>query len=134
MSIFIDSSAFIAYHIIPDTHHNKAVELLTEIFKGGYGEAYTSDYILDESVTVIAARTKRKDKAIELGNFLLSGDVNLLHVDEKTVQKTWKNYKKTDNPSFTDVSTLTLMQEHNIRYIATFDRWFTKQKNIKVLN
>lgn len=133
MSIFIDSSAFIAYYHIKDEHHKEAVELFEQIFdEHKFGEIYSSDYILGESVTVVQIRTKNKKLAIALGERLLYSEIKLLKITEEILEKTWELYKKVDTLSFTDCSTLALMQEYGIENIATFDKELKKAIKSKI--
>lgn len=86
MSVFLDSSAIVAYYNKRDQHHERAIEILTEVFNEKYGLIYTSDYILDESVTVAWMRTKSKDIAINLGERLLFSEINLIMVTRELAQ------------------------------------------------
>ncbi|MBU4437153.1 MAG: PIN domain-containing protein [Candidatus Altiarchaeota archaeon] len=122
-----------AYYNKRDQHHERAIEILTEVFNEKYGLIYTSDYILDESVTVAWMRTKSKDIAINLGERLLFSEINLIMVTRELVDKTWELYRKEKNPSFTDCSTAVLMKENAIEKIMTFDKGFNKFKGMKVI-
>lgn len=133
MSVFLDSSAIVAYYNTRDQHHERAIEILNEVFNDKYGLIYTSDYILDESVTVAWMRTKSKDIAISLGERLLFSEINLIIVTREIVDKTWELYQKEENPSFTDCSTAVLMKENGIDKIITFDKGFNKFKDMKVI-
>jgi len=133
MSVFLDSSAIVAYYNSRDQHHERAIEILNEVFNDKYGLIYTSDYILDESVTVAWMRTKSKDIAISLGERLLFSEINLIIVTREIVDKTWELYRKEENPSFTDCSTAALMRENGIGGIITFDKGFNKFKGMKVI-
>lgn len=134
MSVFLDSSAIVAYYNRGDQHHERAIEVLNEAFNGKHGIIYTSDYILDESVTVAWMRTKSKDIAINLGERLLFSEINLLIVTREIVDKTWELYRKEKNPSFTDCSTAAVMKENGIDKIITFDKGFNKFKGMKVIH
>lgn len=48
-----------------DKDHERAVALLREVGDGKYGMAYTSDYVLDEALTVALVRTRRLEPAGE---------------------------------------------------------------------
>jgi len=58
MAIFIDTNIFVAFYNEADENHSKAKKIITDIAEGKYGKALTSDYVFDEAVTVILARTK----------------------------------------------------------------------------
>jgi len=133
MSIFLDSSAIVAYYNKKDQHHERGVELLKKVFDMEYGLIYTSDYILDESVTVAWMRTKKKKIAINLGERLLFSEINLLIVTKDIAEKTWVFYKGEKNPIFTDCSTVVLMGENGIENVMTFDEWFDNVKGVRVI-
>ena len=57
MSIFIDTGVFYAHHDADAERHETAFDLVDAILDGEYGQPYTSDYVLDEAVTLTRART-----------------------------------------------------------------------------
>jgi|Deesub1362A_J573_1020465.scaffolds.fasta_scaffold00059_67 hypothetical protein len=129
MSIFIDTSVFVAYINKRDSSHDRAVHLLEDIMGGKYGRAYTSDYIFDEAVTFSLLKTKDVKKALDVGKLIL-GDGNLprftdiLFVDRGVFNKAWEIFLKYGRLSFTDCTSIALMSEYEIRYIASFDSGF----------
>jgi len=94
---------------------------------GEYGPMYTSDYIFDEAVTVALVRTKNPKIAIDIGNFILSSrKLRILYVDNLILLKAWKIFKKYTERmlSFTDATSIALMNHYNIDYIMSFDTHF----------
>ena len=69
--IFLDSSFIIALSVASDENHKKAKKIMEKIAKGEFGQAYISDYIFNEIVTVILIKTKDIKKATEVGRLLL---------------------------------------------------------------
>lgn len=131
--IFIDSSAFVAYYNKRDEHHGEAAEVFEEISSRKFGEAVSSDYILDESVTVTLVRTGEKERAVELGDHIMKS-TNLLKVHSHTFKEAWKIFKENNlGLSFTDCTNLALMGISDIEKIATFDRAFEDVEGIKVI-
>jgi predicted nucleic acid-binding protein len=97
------------------------------MLKGELGEIYTSDYILDEVVTLMLKRTKRLELAIEMGEYILkSPRIRKLRVTEEIFDDAWKKFKSLKGKlmSFTDCTSLVLMEKRGIEYIASFDSGF----------
>jgi hypothetical protein len=52
MSVFVDTGVFYRHHDTDAARHEAAVDGLERLFEGEFGVAYTSDYIIDEAVTL----------------------------------------------------------------------------------
>ena len=127
MSIFIDTGVFVAARNLRDINHQRAVELLEDVLRGRYGTAFTSDYVLDEAVTVALVRTRRPDIAIRTGQLILSSPrISLIIVDKEIFMDAWERFKVLANRglSFTDCTTLAIMDKYNMDYLLSFDRHF----------
>ena len=127
MAVFVDTSVWIAARNLDDVNHLRAKEILTSMLKGELGEIYTSDYILDEVVTLMLKRTGRLELAIEMGEYILkSPRIRKLRVTEEIFDDAWKKFKslKSKPMSFTDCTSLVLMEKKGIEYIASFDSGF----------
>ncbi len=131
MAVFIDSCVFIAYYNQRDLHHKASVKLVEKCVEGDFGELFTSDYVFDEAITVTFVKTGLK-KAVELGDYLLNSEVELLDVDRDAFNTAWEKFK-TAEMSFTDCTNIAVMRLHGIDKILTFDRGFKKIEKIKVI-
>jgi predicted nucleic acid-binding protein len=125
--IFIDSSVLIAYGIKEDINHKRAEELVGKIAAGKFGSAVTSDYIFDETVTAIFTMSKSKDKAILAGN-IIKESMETLKVDEGIFEDSWKMFKsqKASRFSFTDCTSIAVINAKNVEDLASFDKEFEK--------
>ena len=133
--ILLDTSFLVSYFNIRDENHLKAAHIMKSINKGVYGDIYLTDYIFDEFVTVIFIRLKNLIKTVKLGSELKES-LQLELIDEETFEKSWfifKNQKDTFL-SFTDCSSLAIMQKNKIKNIATFDKDFEKVNDINVVS
>ncbi len=132
--IFADTSFLVAYWREEDPHHSAAVKIL-EGMTGEERKLLTiSDYIFDETVTVLLARTKNTEKASTVGEYLMKS-CGFSKVHEHVFQEAWRIFKEnTLGLSFTDCTTLALMKSLGVEKIATFDKAFEKVKGVKVLN
>ncbi|HEV2317735.1 MAG TPA: PIN domain-containing protein [Thermoplasmata archaeon] len=54
--IFVDTSAWLAVYNVQDGNHAPAVEHLRELLTGRAGRLVTTDFVLDESLTLIRKR------------------------------------------------------------------------------
>ena len=132
MGVFIDSGYIIALANKTDIYHKKAIEVSELIKDGELGSIYTSNYIFDEVVTHIMARQSH-ETAVKAGNALLNSEIGMLEVTQSQFIESWQLFKKKQNMSFTDCTTVKLMEENNIKNIVTFDKGFKQFKPINVL-
>ena len=134
--IILDSSFLIALKIENDVHHEAAARIMKEIAGYKYGKPVITDYIFDETVTGIFAKSKRLKLAIEFGNEILNS-LEIFDVNDKIFSNAWEtfqNQKNTDTDfSFTDSTIIAVMKENQIRNIASFDNDFTKIKDFNVI-
>ena len=133
--IFLDTNVIVSYAIETDTNHIKADRIMSEISSGKYGNLFISNFIFDESVTVIFVRSKNLMTAIKAGeNLKISTEI--LEVDKSVFEDAWNTFKnqKGTKFSFTDCTIIELMKKNDISNIATFDEDFTKVKEINVIN
>ncbi len=95
----------------------------TPLFK----RLYTSDYVLDESVTGCRQRTRNHKLSVELGTAILSSEsITLLKADDEALEQAWELYKARSQValSFTDCTTAVLARRHGITSIFTYDSDF----------
>ncbi|MEM3402119.1 MAG: PIN domain-containing protein [Candidatus Hadarchaeales archaeon] len=126
MSVFLDTSVLVAARNVDDENHDRAKELLISALKGEHGDIYTSDYVIDEAVTLMLRRTKRIELAINVGEYVLrSPRIKKLWVSEDIFSAAWEKFKSLRKPiSFTDYTSLALMEKMGIESIASFDSGF----------
>lgn len=136
MTVFIDSSVFVAYGNMDDLHHNKSKKIIEDIASKKYGEIFTSDYVFDESVTVALVRTKDLDKAVKLGKLILESEITLLIVDDIIFKEAWRLFERDNRQkmSFTDLTNIAFMRTYEIGYIASFDEAFKSVEGIMVVD
>lgn len=127
MSIFLDTGVVVAAHNTHDANHERALEILSEIREGAHGTAYSSDFVLDEAVTLALIRTRNRGIALDVGRFFLPengkpGIAVLLHVDETTVRRAWDSFVRRDTPlSFTDWTIVEQVKALDIDRVTSFD-------------
>ena len=84
---------------------------------------FASDYIFDETVTVIECVLGRHDLAVKVGEALRSSPrTEILSVDRDISEASWKLFESSRGLSFTDCTSLVLISEFGIQAAFTFDR------------
>lgn len=132
MSILLDASYFLALLNQDDVHHLKAQEIALKIDQEEYGVPFTTDHILDETISV-ALRKWGKERALYCGTYLLK-TVHLIVSDEHFIQKAWTLFWETRlQLSFTDCLSVVTCQAFQTEYIATFDKEFKRVPLIRVI-
>lgn len=133
MAILIDASVFCAYANLKDVHHSHSNQIIEDVVSGKYGDAVITDYIFDEIVTVVA-RKVHKEKAIQIGKFLLNSEVILTRVNTLVFEKAWEVFNGAANLSFTDCTCVAFMQLFEVKKIATFDKEFWKMGGVEIVD
>lgn len=120
--IFLDSSFLVAYTVDGDSNHSKAIELMRGIVDSVHGPPVISDYVFDETVTVVFLRTRELQMAKSVGEAMLRA-FRMLRVDGQAFRDAWKRFRsqKGTKYSFTDCATVELMLQNGVNNIATFD-------------
>lgn len=129
MKAFGDSGWFLAIHNKKDIHHKEALEILQKIIEKKI-KVYTSDYVVDEAVTLALARTRSYGVGVALGDGILrSKYIKLIKISEDNFQDAWGFFKEHKHKfySFTDCTTFILMREYKIDMAFTFDDHFKRE-------
>lgn len=128
MSIFVDTGIFYAHHDRSSPRHDAAAAAVRELLSGTYGQAFTSDYVFDETVTLTLSRTGRVEAARKVGERIRgSGDypdaVSLLFVSSDCFERAVAAFDRFDDHalSFTDATTVALVEERDIDAVLSFD-------------
>ena len=114
-----------------DNNHVDAVGYLKEIESGeaGITRILTSDYVIDEVITTIFARTGSFELTKKFGQAIIeSKAIERLAVDEETFIQSWEFFKKMGSigMSFTDSTSAALMKKKEMNTIFTFDEHFKR--------
>lgn len=123
--IFVDTSAFFAIENRRDTHHPEALRFRDECLKTGQ-RLVTSDYVLDESYTIIRLRAGHH-VAVQFGEDLRTSQlIHIEHITPEITEMAWRIFKayRDHNFSFTDCTSFALMEHLHINKAFTFDVHF----------
>lgn len=123
--IFVDTAAFLAIENRRDAHHQDAVAFRDASLKAG--ETFiTSDYVLDESYTIIRLRAGHA-VALQFGEDVRASRVlRVEYLAPEILEAAWRIFKAFADKefSFTDCTSFALMERLRISTAYSFDEHF----------
>lgn len=125
--IFIDTSAFLALENRKDEYHEPALMFRDSLLKSKE-PLLTSDYVLDESYTIIRLRAGHTI-AVEFGEMIqATGLVEIKYLLKEILREAWHIFKSFSDKqfSFTDCTSFALMESLRIKAAFTFDHHFNQ--------
>lgn len=123
--IFLDTSAFLAIENRRDIHHANALSFRDSCLKTGE-TLITTDYVLDESYTIIRLRAGHAI-AVQFGEAVRrSRLLRIEYVTPEIIEEAWHLFKAfADHTfSFTDCTSFNLMERLRIGTAFAFDAHF----------
>jgi Predicted nucleic acid-binding protein, contains PIN domain len=123
--IFVDTSAFLAIENRRDTYHGEAIRFRDSCLKTGEA-LITSDYVLDETYTIIRLRAGH-NIAVQFGEDIRASKLlRIEYVTPEIIELAWRVFKTfADHDfSFTDCTSFMLMDRLGINTVFTFDTHF----------
>jgi|SRR3990172_5629701 len=125
--VFVDTSAFLAIKNARDARHEEAMTLKERVLRAGR-PLVTSDYVLDESYTMIRRRAGHRI-AVEFGQELRASQVvRVEFLSPEVIEQAWVLFKRFEDKdfSFTDCTSFALMQKLRLREVLAFDGHFSQ--------
>jgi predicted nucleic acid-binding protein len=125
VNLFGDTAGWYALYNQPDEQHQAAKEL----FDGLVNRRVTflvTDYVIDETLTLISGRLGRM-KAVAYGDWVLRSPlVKVIRIDLDQWDQAWGMFQRYDDKdfSFTDCTSFVVMQQYKLVDAFTFDRHF----------
>lgn len=125
MRVFVDTSAWVALYYRGDQYHEEA----TKIWKGMIRKnpkLYTTDYVFDETVTLLRKRAGYHSSRIAGESILKSPHVEFTFIERDMVLRAWEVYEKYKDHdlSFTDCTSMVVMNARRIKDVFEFDPHF----------
>jgi predicted nucleic acid-binding protein len=123
--IFVDTAAFLAIENRRDAHHEEALRYWRSCLEKGK-PLVTSDYVLDESYTIMRVRAGHT-VAVQFGEALRASRLlRVEHITPETIEAGWRIFKDFSDHAFgfTDCTSFALMQRLGIEAAFTFDAHF----------
>lgn len=124
-TFFVDSCAWLALFDRADKYHAIASSEFRKLHTSRL-KLITSDYILDETLTLLRYRCNHRI-ALDFGNWVqASNNVKIVQVDQQLWQAAWQMFQDYSDKAwaFTDCTSFILMQEFDLSTAFTFDRHF----------
>ena len=125
MRLFVDTSAWLALNDKNDQYHGEAVSRSAKV-KQQKIQLVTSEYVFDESITIIRYRVSHR-AAVILGDALMSSTiVSIQEIRDEERLKAWALFKKYGDKelSFTDCTSFALMMKLKLHKAFAFDDHF----------
>jgi predicted nucleic acid-binding protein len=124
MRLFYDTGAFCALAILEDEHH-KSAQTCLELALYSNPIQFTSNYVLDETYTLIRSRRGHFTAVTFMKNYERLA-ITVLRVTEEIEMDACTIFRKYDLPrlSFTDCTSFALVNAHNIDHVFSFDEHF----------
>jgi len=128
-SIFVDTGAWFAAIVRKDRDHEAAKQFL----KDNALPLITSDYVMDETVTLLLSRVGHSYAVRFLDMLQTSRKTQLIYLTPTQIAATATLFREREDKgwSFTDCSSFVLMQEYQIQVAFAFDEHF-KQAGFQV--
>jgi len=127
MKIFVDTSAWLALNDRNDRHHKDSITKTATIKSKKIG-LITSDYVIDESLTIIRFRVSH-EAAVLFGESVFNSNiiqsVNIAEDDKYASCELFKRYRDRQF-SFTDCTSFILMRRLKLDKCFTFDSHFSQ--------
>jgi len=128
MSVLIDTGVLYADHDTDASRHDAAKRALEAVYDGELGQPYVSDYIFDEAVTLTLSRGESFQPAKQLSDRIRGVGsyphvYELLWVSAAVFSDTVDVFERYNDQqlSFTDATTVTLADRHDVDSILSFD-------------
>jgi predicted nucleic acid-binding protein len=128
MTVLVDTGVLYADHDTDATGHDAASDALETVYDGEFGHPYLSDYVFDEAITLTRKRTGSHVAARRLGDRLRGPNeyprvYELFHVSAAAFEDAVAAFERYDDQalSFTDATSVALLDRHGIDGIVSFD-------------
>lgn len=123
--IFIDTGAFLARYLTRDQHHRQAKKSWKALGRGSW-KCYTSNFVLDETFTLLARRSSYAFAAARARALYASATLEILRASREDELQAIAAFEKFSDQevSFTDCVSFSLMKRKGIKRAFAFDRHF----------
>jgi len=124
--IFVDTGAWYASEVQDDVNHAAARKFLAELSKGAYGVPLTTDYVLEETMTLLRSRRNLTSALAFIDKIQSSNSVRIAWVDESLFRKSLDLFRESERKmwSFTDCTSFALMNQLSVTEAFAFDTHF----------
>jgi predicted nucleic acid-binding protein len=126
--ILVDTGAWYALTDPQERRHGRALAMFGRLTKGEHGRMVTTDFILDETYTLIRMRLGIEPVRRLRGLFRESSSIQMVRVSDNDFERSVDLMMAYDDKrwSLTDCTSFVLMQELEIGDAFTFDHNFAE--------
>ena len=126
--IFVDTSAWYALKATNDRFHDDAVSFYDALKTGRHGSLLVSDYVLDETATLLMDTKGGETASGFLDEALHSKSVRIVWIGPELFHQATTTFKNGSGRgwSFTDCTSFELMRQLKIETAFAFDRHFNE--------
>ena len=123
--IFIDTGAFLAKYLAKDQYYARSIEIWEELTKTKI-KLFTSNFIIDETLTLLARQAGNKFAADRAFTFYSSKILTILRPDINDELRAIQIFIKYSSlkVSFTDCVSFALMENYSLHKAFSFDKHF----------
>jgi predicted nucleic acid-binding protein len=129
--VFVDTGAWYACLVPTDPDHAKALQWFT----ANHSPLITTDYVIDETLTLFRARGERK-RALLLGARFFDQSLATIHkITAADLTQAWETFEQFDDKawSFTDCTSKVVMEQLGISVAFALDHHFHQFGTIQVV-
>jgi predicted nucleic acid-binding protein len=129
--IFVDTGAWFAALIPTDPDHTSAAAWLA----ANSSPLITTDYVIDETLTLLRARGERR-RALLLGErFFCSGLSEIHKITEADLMLAWETFERFADKdwSFTDCTSKVVIEQLGITHAFAFDHHFQQFGTVQLV-
>lgn len=133
MTCFVDTDVLVAWVNRSEGRHQRARELLRDALSGLWGSVFVTDFVVDEALTLLMARGAPLETADQILSIALAQVIPgaapplpLARVSDEAYRHAVplfrRHYRR--GLSFTDCTSIAMVEERRARAILSFDRGF----------
>jgi predicted nucleic acid-binding protein len=129
--IFVDTGAWYASLVPTDPDHSRASQWLA----ANRSPLLTTDYVIDETLTLLRVRGERK-RALLLGARFFQNGLSEIHkITASDLTLAWDTFARFDDKSwsFTDCTSKVVMEHLGIKVAFAFDHHFQQFGTVQVV-
>jgi uncharacterized protein len=133
LTILVDTDVLVSFISRRDGRHAQAAQLVRRMLEGAWGAPMTTDFVLDEALTLLMVRAAPPEAVDRVLSLVLepaaparTSALPLVRVTDSAFAGAIPLFRRhlRRGLSFTDCTSLAVMAERDVDFIASFDRGF----------
>lgn len=126
MTVFIDTGAFFDFFFEGSSNHEQATRKMDDVKNGLWGGMVTSNYILDELITLLCKTAGHSVASRCVTGIRESRSMTIVFVNEQYEKRAWNSFRRSRSSdiSFTDHTSFVLIESFYIDAVLSNDAHF----------